>query len=200
MTETIITAIITALCTGGLTWLFTLRYTRKQAEADAMKSVQEVYQELIEDVYKRQVITLMGCSGVAPTVEKGGNFLLKGGKTFTASEGSQLTLRAFNDGSPCYINPIDLNLDYSDDDNPLSLKSDFILSLCELIVGGKDGLAPVEKTIIDRCVRIVYRDYLNDPKPENMPLLEDLYNALRAQDEKEAQTSPPRSKSTSPAR
>ena len=88
------------------------------------------------------------------------------------------------DGSPCYINPMDLNLDYSDDDNPLSLKSDFILSLCELIVGGKDGLAPVEKTIIDRCVRIVYRDYLNDPKPENMPLLEDLYNALRAQDEK----------------
>ena len=62
-----------------------------------------------------------------------------------------------------------------------------ILSLCELMVGGKDGLAPVEKTIIDRCVRIVYRDYLNDPKPENMPLLEDLYNALRAQDEKEAQ-------------
>ena len=56
------------------------------------------------------------------------------------------------DGSPCYINPMDLNLDYSDDDNPLSLKSDFILSLCELIVGGKDGLAPVEKTIIDRCV------------------------------------------------
>ncbi len=91
------------------------------------------------------------------------------------------------DGSPCYINPMDLNLDYSDDDNPLSLKSDFILSLCELIVGGKDGLAPVEKTIIDRCVRIVYRDYLNDPKPENMPILEDLYNALRAQDEKEAQ-------------
>ena len=45
------------------------------------------------------VITLMGCSGVAPTVEAGGNLLLKGGKTFTASEGSQLTLRAFNDGS-----------------------------------------------------------------------------------------------------
>ena len=45
----------------------------------------------------------------------------------------------------------------------------------------------MEKTIIDRCVRIIYRDYLNDPKPENMPLLEDLYNALCAQDEKEAQ-------------
>ena len=86
-----------------------------------------------------------------------------------------------------YINPMDLNLDYSDDESPLSLKSDFILSLCELIVGGKEGLQPVQKTIIDRCVRLVYQDYLNDPRPENMPVLEDLYNLLRAQDEKEAQ-------------
>ena len=86
-----------------------------------------------------------------------------------------------------YINPMDLNLNYSDDENPLSLKSDFILSLCELIVGGKDGLQPVEKTIIDRCVRLVYRNYLNDPRPENMPILEDLYDELRRQDEKEAQ-------------
>ena len=89
--------------------------------------------------------------------------------------------------SPHYINPMDLNLNYSDDENPLSLKSDFILSLCELIVGGKDGLMPVEKTIIDRCVRMVYRDYLSDPVPENMPILEDLYNELRQQEEKEAQ-------------
>ena len=89
--------------------------------------------------------------------------------------------------SPHYINPMDLNLNYSDDENPLSLKSDFVLSLCELIVGGKDGLQPVEKTIIDRCVRMVYRDYLNDPKPENMPVLEDLYQELRRQEEKEAQ-------------
>ena len=89
--------------------------------------------------------------------------------------------------SPHYINPMDLNLNYSDDENPLSLKSDFILSLCELIVGGKDGLQPVEKTIIDRCVRMVYRDYLNDTKPENMPVLEDLYQELRRQEEKEAQ-------------
>lgn len=86
-----------------------------------------------------------------------------------------------------YINPMDLNLNYSEDENPLSLKSDFILSLCELIVGGKEGLQPVEKTIIDRCVRLIYRNYLNDPKPENMPILEDLYNELRRQDEKEAQ-------------
>lgn len=86
-----------------------------------------------------------------------------------------------------FINPMDLNLNYSEEENPLSLKSDFILSLCELIVGGKEGLQPVEKTIIDRCVRLIYRDYLNDPKPENMPILEDLYNELRKQDEKEAQ-------------
>ena len=86
-----------------------------------------------------------------------------------------------------YINPMDLNLDYSDDESPLSLKSDFILSLCELIVGGKEGLQPVQKTIIDRCVRMVYQKYLNEPKPENMPILEDLYDLLRKQDEKEAQ-------------
>ncbi|MCD8256935.1 MAG: ATP-binding protein, partial [Oscillospiraceae bacterium] len=86
-----------------------------------------------------------------------------------------------------YINPMDLNLNYSDDENPLSLKSDFILSLCELIVGGKDGLQPVEKTIIDRCVRTIYQPYLNDPRPETVPILEDLYNELRRQEEKEAQ-------------
>ncbi len=86
-----------------------------------------------------------------------------------------------------YINPMDLNLNYSDDENPLTLKSDFILSLCELIIAGKDGLQPVEKTIIDRCVRQVYRNYLLDPVPENMPILEDLYNELRKQEEKEAQ-------------
>ncbi len=86
-----------------------------------------------------------------------------------------------------YINPMDLNLNYSDDESPLSLKSDFILSLCELIVGGKDGLKPVEKTIIDRCVRLIYNDYLNDPRPENMPILGDLYDTLRSQEEKEAQ-------------
>ena len=86
-----------------------------------------------------------------------------------------------------FINPMDLNLNYSDDENPLSLKSDFILSLCELIVGGKDGLQPVEKTIIDRSVRMVYQEFLADPKPEKMPILEDLYNILRNQKEPEAQ-------------
>ena len=86
-----------------------------------------------------------------------------------------------------YINPMDINLNYSDDESPITLKSDFILSLCELIVGGKEGLQPVEKSIIDRCVRLIYADYFADPIPEKMPILEDLYNALENQQEKEAQ-------------
>ena len=87
-----------------------------------------------------------------------------------------------------YINPMDINLDYSDGENPLSLKSDFILSLFELIIGGREGLKPIEKTVIDRAVRQVYQPYLNDPVPENVPLLEDLYFALMEQEEREAHT------------
>ena len=86
-----------------------------------------------------------------------------------------------------YINPMDLNLNYSEDDNPLTLKSDFILSLMELIVGGKAGLEPVEKTVVDRCVHMVYREYLQDPRPEKMPVLGDLYALMREQPEPEAQ-------------
>ncbi|MCC8067618.1 MAG: ATP-binding protein [Clostridiales bacterium] len=85
-----------------------------------------------------------------------------------------------------YINPMDINLNYSEEDNPVALKSDFILSLCELIVGGKEGLQPVEKTVIDRCVHQIYQKYFENPVPENMPLLEDLYHALLEQEEKEA--------------
>ncbi len=85
-----------------------------------------------------------------------------------------------------YINPMDINANYSEEDNPLSLKADFILSLCELVVGGKEGLMPVEKTVIDRCVHKIYARYFENPCPENMPILEDLYNALLQQDEKEA--------------
>ncbi|MBE5827711.1 MAG: conjugal transfer protein TraE [Butyrivibrio sp.] len=85
-----------------------------------------------------------------------------------------------------YINPMDINMNYSEDDNPVMLKVDFILSLCELIMGSKDGLQPAEKTIIDRCVRQVYRKYLENPCPENIPILEDLYNLLLQQEEPEA--------------
>lgn len=85
-----------------------------------------------------------------------------------------------------YINPMDINMNYSDDDNPIALKADFILSLCELIVGSKEGLQPVEKTVIDRCIRQIYQKYFENPTPENMPILEDLYNKLLEQDEPEA--------------
>ena len=85
-----------------------------------------------------------------------------------------------------FINPMDINPNYADDEDPLSLKSDFILSLCELIVGGRSGLAPVEKTVIDRCVRTIYRPYLADPAPERMPILQDLYDELLKQSEPEA--------------
>ena len=85
-----------------------------------------------------------------------------------------------------YINPMDINSNYSEEDNPIALKSDFILSLCELVVGGKEGLQPVEKTVIDRCVHQIYQTYFENPVPERMPILEDLYNALLMQEEKEA--------------
>ena len=80
-----------------------------------------------------------------------------------------------------FINLMDINANYSEEDNPIALKSDFILSLCELVVGGKEGLLPVEKTVIDRCVHQIYQAYFQDPRPENMPILGDLMNALLSQ-------------------
>lgn len=86
-----------------------------------------------------------------------------------------------------YINPMDINLDYSDDDNPLGFKSDFILSLCELIMGARNGIEAEEKSVIDRCLPIVYQKYFENPVPENMPILGDLYQCLRSQKEVQAQ-------------
>ena len=86
-----------------------------------------------------------------------------------------------------YINPMDINLDYSDDDNPLGFKSDFILSLCELIMGSRNGIEAEEKSVIDRCLPIVYQKYFENPVPENMPVLGDLYQCLREQKEVQAQ-------------
>ena len=86
-----------------------------------------------------------------------------------------------------YINPMDINLDYSDDDNPLGFKSDFILSLCELIMGSRNGIEAEEKSVIDRCLPLVYQKYFEQPIPENMPILGDLYECLRKQKEVQAQ-------------
>ena len=86
-----------------------------------------------------------------------------------------------------YINPMDINMDYAEDDNPLGVKSDFILSLCELIMGSRNGIEAEEKSVIDRCLPIVYRKYFENPVPENMPVLGDLYQCLRGQKEEQAQ-------------
>ena len=77
-----------------------------------------------------------------------------------------------------YVNPLDINLNYSEDDSPLALKSDFVLSFCELVMGGKTGLEAIERTVIDRAVKAIYRPYLANPCPENMPILSDLHQAL----------------------
>ena len=76
---------------------------------------------------------------------------------------------------------------YSDDDNPLGVKSDFVLSLCELIMGSRNGIEAEEKSVIDRCLPLVYQKYFSDPRPENMPVLGDLYDCLRKQKEPQAQ-------------
>ena len=85
-----------------------------------------------------------------------------------------------------YVNPLDINLNYSEDENPLALKSDFVLSFCELIMGGKTGLEAIERTVIDRAVQRIYQPYFADPRPENMPILSDLHDALTAQNLPEA--------------
>jgi type IV secretory pathway VirB4 component len=78
-----------------------------------------------------------------------------------------------------YINPLDLNMDYSEDASPLVLKADFVLSMMELICGSTQGLQPVQKSIIDQCVNKIYQKYFADPVPENMPILSDLSEALK---------------------
>ena len=88
--------------------------------------------------------------------------------------------------SPNHINPMDIQLTANGDESPLSMKADFLLSLCELVVGGKEGLQPVEKTVIDRCVRLVYRELALGLSTAKVPLLQDLYEELLKQPEPEA--------------
>lgn len=77
-----------------------------------------------------------------------------------------------------FINPLDISLDYGEGENPVAFKSDFILTMMEMIAGGKTGLSAKEKSIIDRCVQIIYKDYINNPSEKNIPILEDLLNAF----------------------
>ena len=86
-----------------------------------------------------------------------------------------------------YINPLDISLEYGEGENPISFKSDFIINMMELIAGGKSGLTARQKTIVDKCVRVIYRPYIEEPIAENIPILEDLYNAFIATERVEGQ-------------
>ena len=81
-----------------------------------------------------------------------------------------------------YLNPLDINMNYGDGDAPLKDKANFIMSMLELVVGGS-GLTAAEKSVIDRCLPKIYQKYFEDPKPENMPILGDLYDMLLSQEE-----------------
>ena len=78
-----------------------------------------------------------------------------------------------------YINPLDISMDYAEEDNPLDLKLDFIFSFCETIMGYP--LSGGEKTIIKKASEKIYKPYFEDPVPENMPILTDLHAAIRDQ-------------------
>ena len=82
-----------------------------------------------------------------------------------------------------YLNPLDINMNYGDGDAPLKDKANFIMSLLELVVGGS-GLTAEEKSVIDRCLPRIYEKYFENPIPENMPILQDLFDMLRNQEEK----------------
>ena len=87
-----------------------------------------------------------------------------------------------------YINPLDVDLTTNTGESPLLMKADFIMSFCELILSAaQGGLKPIEKSVIDRCIPKIYRQLIKDPRPENMPILGDLYECLRAQQEEQAQ-------------
>lgn len=102
-------------------------------------------------------------------------------------------------GSTTYVNPLDMDMRYGETDDgssdPVTLKSDFIISLCETIIGGRYGLSPIQRSVIDRCVKQIYKPYIEYMAKTNnktidydrMPTLIDFYNLLMAQPEPEAQ-------------
>lgn len=101
-------------------------------------------------------------------------------------------------GSDSYINPFDLNLNNVDDEHnldPVKAKQEFIATICEIMIGWRLGLSPIEKSIIDRCTSNVYDQYIaylrKTGKSQDMkqaPTLLDFYNVLVMQPQPEAQT------------
>lgn len=90
-------------------------------------------------------------------------------------------------GSRSYLNPMDITDDYADDDDPLLLKSEFILTLVEMICGGRQGLTAGERSVVSRACALCYRKYFASLGRGELPTLKDFYAILREQPEPEAQ-------------
>jgi hypothetical protein len=88
--------------------------------------------------------------------------------------------------SPNHINAMDMNRDYGDGANPVILKSEFVLSLCEQLIGSQN-LGAKQKSLIDRCTAGVYRKYLQSNYRDNPPTLQDFHAELLKQSEPEGQ-------------
>lgn len=88
--------------------------------------------------------------------------------------------------SPSHINAMDMSKNYGDGANPVILKSEFIMSLCEQLIGGSN-LGAKQKSIIDRCAAGVYRNYQQSDYQGKVPTLQDFRMELLKQDEPEAQ-------------
>ena len=85
-----------------------------------------------------------------------------------------------------HINALDISKAYSDGTNPIALKSEFIISLCEHLMG-EQGLTAKQKSIIDRCMAKVYKDYLKSSYTGDVPTLKDFHSELLRQEGSEAQ-------------
>lgn len=114
----------------------------------------------------------------------GNSFILGvsgGGKSF-AAKGEVINISATSDN---HINAMDMNKDYGDGANPVILKSEFIMSLCEQLIGGTN-LRAKQKSIIDCCTASVYRSYQQNDYQGHIPTLQDFRAQLLQQDEPEA--------------
>ena len=114
------------------------------------------------------------------------------GKLTEAFLGSEVKVA---NGSNIHINPFDLNIDNSEDaGDPVKIKTDFIETVCEIAIGGRYGLSPIQISIIDRCVMKIYEPYIEHLRKtgktidiEKSPTMEDFYEELLMQPQPEAQ-------------
>lgn len=89
-------------------------------------------------------------------------------------------------GSKHFLNPMDLTEDYADDDAPMLLKTEFILSLVDIVCGGGSGLTPGEKSVVSRACAKCYKPFFANPQKNAPPTLKDFYEVLIQQTEPEA--------------